>query len=620
MSKSPFARWRVSLSNHRSTAKKSARKEHRRMAFESLERRELLAVSALADFSVNSNTGEKPQSKVWEYNDTWYSVMPDKTGTWVWELAGNQWQKELQLTSNGYSADVKVDGNLAHILLFDGASSQLATVEYDHGVDNRYEMWSLRPSLVNVAVNGSAETAVIDIDSTGRMWVAYDTSSTIEVRYADFGNQYTNWSAPITVASGIKSDDIGTVVAMPNGQIGVMWSNQNTKLFGFRVHVDGAAPGSWLTAESPASQSAQNKGGGFADDHLHLSVASDGTVYAAVKTSYDSSSYPRMVLLVRRPSGVWDNLYTVDTVGTRPIVVINEAAGKLIVAYTESDSGGAIYYKESPLQNISFGARKTLMSGGLNNVSSVKGSFNDEVVAIAGTGSKVKSALFRFDGPVSSPPNLAPAVNAGVDRTIQFGTAVALDGTVTDETRPNGTLTTQWTKVSGPGSVTFGNGSAIDTNATFSVAGTYVLQLMATAGQLTTVDTVTIVVQAPAPPPPPPGNTPPTVSAGPNQTIQLPAQANLNATVTDAGGPLATPTVSWTRVSGPGTVTFGNATSKTTTAQFSVAGTYVLRITVSDGEFQSFSDVTITVQAAPPPTTSDSGGSKAGSRLLAKRG
>ena len=88
----------------------------------------------------------------------------------------------------------------------------------------------------------------------------------------------------------------------------------------------------------------------MADDHIHLAVASDGTLYAAVKTSYDSSGYPRMCLLVRRPSGVWDNLYQVDTIGTRPIVMINEAAGKLIVAYTQSDSGGNIYFKESPLQ------------------------------------------------------------------------------------------------------------------------------------------------------------------------------------------------------------------------------------------------------------------------------
>lgn len=610
MSISPLARLRESLSNYAPHRKSSYRRaRHRNFRFESLERRELMAVTALSDFSVNSDTGEKPQSKIWEYNDTWYSVMPDSSGTWVWELDGSQWQKQLQITADdGYSADVKVSGNLAHILLFDGSNSKLATVEFD-GVDNRYDMWSLRPSLVNVAVNGSAETAVIDIDSTGRMWVAYDTSSTLEVRYADVGAQFTNWSGPITVATGIKSDDIGSLVTMPNGQIGVMWSNQDTKRFGFRVHVDGAAPGTWLNPEIPANQSAQNKGAGMADDHIHLAVTSDGTVYAAVKTSYDSSGYPRMCLLVRRPSGVWDAMYTVDTVGTRPIVMINEAAGKLIVAYTEANNGGDIYFKESPLQNISFGSRQTLISGSVNNVSSVKGSFTDEVVAIAGGGSKAKGATFRFDGPVVPPPppqNQAPNVYAGVDRTIQLPNSVALDATVTDDGRPGGTLTTTWTKVSGPGSVTFANASAVDTTASFSVAGTYILRLAANDGALQSNDTVTIVVEDSVINPPPPANTPPTVYAGSNQTVQLPNSANLAATVTDSGGPLATPTISWTRVSGPGTVTFANAAAANTTASFSVAGTYVLRITANDGQYQTSSELTIVVAAAPitpPPPT-----------------
>jgi hypothetical protein len=257
---------------------------------------------------------------------------------------------------------------------------------------------------------------------------------------------------------------------MPGGSIGVMWSNQKTDRFGFRLHQDVAAPGTWSTAEVPASQSALNKGGGMADDHINLAVASNGTLYAAVKTSYDSSSYPKIALLVRRPSGVWDNLYQVDTSGTRPIVMLNEAAGKLIVAYTSSDSGGNIYYKESSMHTIAFGSRGTLISGSLNNVSSVKGTFGDEVVAIAAGGSKVKSVVFRFDVPA---PNQRPVVNSGVDRTVQFGTTVSLDATVTDDGKPTpALLTSRWTVLSGAGTVTFGNENAADTTVQFSAAGT----------------------------------------------------------------------------------------------------------------------------------------------------
>ena len=432
-----FSSLRKSLSNDRSTGKRRRGRRanaHRSLAFESLETRQLLSVTALTDFSASSNTGEKPQSKVWEYADQWYSVMPDSGGTWIWKLNGSQWQHQLQLSSsNGVNADVKVVGDLAHVLLYEGSSSQLATVQYDHGPDNRYEMWSLRPSLVDVALSSGVETATLEVDSTGRMWIASDAKSTVEVRYSDANTQYAAWSAPITVASGISSDDISSIIAMPNDPFGVFWSNQSTDRFGFRLHVDGAAPTVWSADEVPASQSAQSKGGGMADDHMHLAVASNGTLYAAVKTSYDSSGYPKIALLVRRPSGVWDNLYQVDTSGTRPIIMLNEVARKIIIAYTSSENGGNIYYKESSMDNISLGARQTLISGSLNNVSSVKGNFTDEVVAIAAGGSKVKSVMFRFDVPA---PNQQPVVNAGADQTIQLGATANLDATVTDDGKP----------------------------------------------------------------------------------------------------------------------------------------------------------------------------------------
>ena len=51
-----------------------------------------------------------------------------------------------------------------------------------------------------------------------------------------------------------------------------------------------------------------------------------------------------------------------------------------------------------------------------------------------------------------------------------------------------------WSKVSGPGTVTFGNANAVDTTATFSAAGTYVLRLSATDSALSAADEVTVTV------------------------------------------------------------------------------------------------------------------------------
>ncbi|MBT8036351.1 MAG: family 16 glycosylhydrolase [Verrucomicrobiae bacterium] len=69
---------------------------------------------------------------------------------------------------------------------------------------------------------------------------------------------------------------------------------------------------------------------------------------------------------------------------------------------------------------------------------------------------------------------------------------VILDGTVSD---PNDdSLTTLWSVVSGPGSVSFDDASAVDTTASFSEYGSYVLRLTAGDGVDSTFAEVTITV------------------------------------------------------------------------------------------------------------------------------
>lgn len=97
----------------------------------------------------------------------------------------------------------------------------------------------------------------------------------------------------------------------------------------------------------------------------------------------------------------------------------------------------------------------------------------------------------------------------------------------------------------------------------------------------------------------PPVNQAPVVSAGSAQTITFPSTTTLNGSASDDGLPDNTLTTTWTKHSGPGTVTFGNAAGLSTTAIFSTEGTYVLRLTASDGDLNSASDVTITVQEGP---------------------
>src|SRR5262249_6827453 len=96
------------------------------------------------------------------------------------------------------------------------------------------------------------------------------------------------------------------------------------------------------------------------------------------------------------------------------------------------------------------------------------------------------------------------------------------------------------------------------------------------------------------------GNQAPLVNAGADQIVQLPNSAQLSATVSDDGNPNPpqTVTTSWSKVSGPGAVTFGNASALVTTATFSAPGTYILRLTASDSAASSTDDVSIAVSNA----------------------
>ncbi len=191
---------------------------------------------------------------------------------------------------------------------------------------------------------------------------------------------------------------------------------------------------------------------------------------------------------------------------------------------------------------------------------------------------------------------LPPVVNAGPNQTITLPVnSVTLNGSATDNGAP---LTITWSVVSGPGAVSFSSPNTAVTNATFSSAGTYVLQLTAN-NSLTSVSATTTITVNPA------ANQPPVVSAGPNQTITLPTNSvTLTGTATDNGVPL---TLAWSVVSGPGAVTFSSPNSLVTQATFSsTVGTYVLQLSASNPQYTSTAQVTITVNGATiqPPVVS----------------
>ncbi len=187
------------------------------------------------------------------------------------------------------------------------------------------------------------------------------------------------------------------------------------------------------------------------------------------------------------------------------------------------------------------------------------------------------------EAPIVTAGSSAPPVNAPAsvpNRPVPL-TGATLMCVASDDGLPSGTLTYTWSPVSGPGTVSFYDANAASTTADFSQTGVYTVQVEVSDGVLSTTATETVYAEQP-----------PTVTAGPDQTIpwltSTTTTVNLTATATDDGlpNPPASLTYSWGQVFTPlGHIDVGfspgNATS--TTASFTGPGTYVVQFLAYDG-------------------------------------
>ncbi len=82
----------------------------------------------------------------------------------------------------------------------------------------------------------------------------------------------------------------------------------------------------------------------------------------------------------------------------------------------------------------------------------------------------------------------------------------------------------------------------------------------------------------------------PAADAGPDQTVLFGQPASLPGFVNFSNQP---PLISWRQYSGPGKVTFGNATQTNTTATFHAPGVYTLELSADDGVHAAAYDVAV---------------------------
>jgi ribosomal protein L14 len=172
--------------------------------------------------------------------------------------------------------------------------------------------------------------------------------------------------------------------------------------------------------------------------------------------------------------------------------------------------------------------------------------------------------------------NVPPVANAGVNRTITLPVdSVTLSGSGSDA---DGTVVSYlWTKISGPSSGNITNANSANTSITGLIQGVYQYRLQVTDNSgATGTAVVQVTVNAAV-------NIPPVANAGPDQAITLPTNTiALSGSGSDADGTVVS--YSWTKISGPSSFSFVNASSPVTDVSGLVQGVYQFQLQVTDND------------------------------------
>ena len=196
------------------------------------------------------------------------------------------------------------------------------------------------------------------------------------------------------------------------------------------------------------------------------------------------------------------------------------------------------------------------------------------------------------------PANQPPVAKAGNDVTITLPTnSVSLNGNGSYD--PDGSITYSWAKTAGPTQFTISNSTIVNPAFSNLVAGTYTLRLTVTDNKgAKATDDINIIVN------PVSANQLPVAKAGNDVTITLPTSSvNLNGNGSyDPDGSI---TYSWAKTAGPTQFTISNSTIVNPVFSNLVAGTYTLRLTVTDNKgAKATDDINIIVKpvsANQPP-------------------
>src|SRR5215208_6171636 len=380
--------------------------------------------------NVVSPTGEKPQSKLWFNDGTWWGSLFNRSTEeyhiYRYDRATHIWSDTGTLIDdrNSSKADVLWDGSHLYVATAgptSAASHSGRVLRYSY--DAATKKYSLDPGFPVTVTGGGMEAIVLDKDTTGRLWVTYTQNNQVYVNRSLGDDQ--SWGTPFVLpvnGTTVSADDISGVVAF-DSQIGVMWSNQVDDAMYFATHTDGDPDNVWQGSHTAI------QGPKTADDHISLrSLQADdvsGKVFAAVKTSLGDlnnpdTNAPLILLLVRDQAGNWTNYRFGRVIDhhTRPIVMIDQEHRDLYMFATAPENSGTIYYKKTPLSNISFSEGlgtpfiQSTTDTCINNATSTKQNVNSATgLLVQASDDTSKNYLHNFMD-LGDPDTAAPTISA----------------------------------------------------------------------------------------------------------------------------------------------------------------------------------------------------------------
>ena len=342
-------------------------------------------------------------------------------------------------------------------------------------------------------------------------------------------------------------------------------------------------------------------GAARADDEISV-VANGNTIYFVSETQGGGVGDPQLVLFHSQNGGAWvQHVVKAELPGgsttdwKRPVVAI--MGSDIYVIATNNGRTESAYFR-APLGSLDS------WSGPTSIFKTDGETFRNNIVPREPTNATiglpvlvdnlVDRTIWRavLTGGV---PNRAPAAYAGPDIRVGLDKPVELADARAGNDGTGNPLQYEWTKVSGPGTVTFNKSTDLNPSVSFGQVGTYVLQLSVieapgTNPRYYNSDTVTITVD-------PKNDVPKVTISKPANGAQVTAgtKVTFSATATDQEDGNISSKVVWTS-SRDGQIGKGASFTKSNLS----VGTHTIKATVVDRQNASAS-ATITLKVVPKP-------------------